>query len=47
MNARSCSCSVELQIRISSAIPVTFGMPLYTSSSLRWKYILRNDGSEG
>ena len=35
--ALSCSDSVEPRTTMSSAIPITFGMSLYTSSSLRWK----------
>ena len=37
MDACSCSCCVELAMIMSSAMPVTLGMSLYTSSSLRWK----------
>lgn len=36
-NTWSCSCCVESLMIMSSAIPVTLGMSLYTSSSLRWK----------
>ena len=35
--AWSCSDSVEPHTTMSSAIPITLGMSLYTSSSLRWK----------
>ena len=35
--AWSCSGSVEPHTTMSSAIPITLGMSLYTSSSLRWK----------